>query len=315
MPKVGKKTRQPKQVSGNGYCRKCQSTLSLEKFYEATNPMLDTNGRISICRECCNLLYKEYFSIYNNLERALDLTCRDLDVRFDSRILIQVQSHIEKLLSSGKKAEAVFGYYKSKLGSTGKNNEKFDSFRYKDSNNLNYNLEKRLIGEENKEVDEDLVLFWGKGFNIEDYIFLEIELSNWQKTHKCDNHAELILLKEICMKQLIIRNNRAENKDVSKDVKELQELFKTCSVDPAKANAIGSGQSVDRFGVWVKDIEALKPAEWWNKQEKYKDMDGFMPYINNYIVRPIKNFFTGVKDFFIDGKDLSFKDEDVKQDE
>ncbi|HSH51936.1 MAG TPA: hypothetical protein VK982_09470 [Bacteroidales bacterium] len=84
--------------------------------------------------------------------------------------------------------------------------------------------------------------------------------------------------------------------------------MKTASVDPAKANAISSGQSVDRFGVWIKDIEQYRPAEWWEQQEKYVDMDGFKLYIKDYIVRPIKNFFTGTKDFFVGGKDLSFKD-------
>ena len=75
--------------------------------------------------------------------------------------------------------------------------------------------------------------------------------------------------------------------------------MKTASVDPAKANQASSGKLQDAWGVWVKDIEQFKPAEWHDRQEKYKDMDGFIPYIKDYIVRPIKNFITGQRDFQI----------------
>lgn len=302
MPKVGKTARQPKEVSGQeGYCRKCQKTKPLTQFYEATNPMLDSNGFMSICKEDCNLIYDTYFSLYNNMEKAMYLTCQDLDIRFSLESLKQTQSHIEKLISKGKSANAVFGYYKSKLGSTGKNNEKIDAFSFKYSDRLIDSQDNPIDSNGyDEEVDEELVLFWGKGFSYDDLVFLEAELSNWKQTHKCDNQAEITLLKEICIKILQIRNKRAENKEVAQDVKELQELFKTASVDPAKANVASAGKSLDTFGIWVKEIEQLRPAEWFDQQKKYVDMDGFKKYINNYIKRPIENFLTGTRNFFVD---------------
>lgn len=307
MPKVGKTVRSPKVASGEGYCRKCEKTMSLGKFYEATNPMIDSNGFMSVCRECCANIYDMYFGLYNNLEIALKLTCQDLDVRFSEDALIQTQSHIEKLLSQGKKADKVFGYYKSKLGSTGKTNEKFNSLRFKDSE-----FEKVISNEITGDIDDDLILFWGKGFeSIDDYIFLETELGNWKQTHKCDNQAEVTLLREICIKILEIRKAR-ENKDNTSNLqKELQDLMKTASVDPAKANAASAGKSQESWGVWIKDIEQFRPAEWHDKQEKYKDMDGFIPYIKDYIIRPIKNFITGQRDFQIsDNINVNLDDED-----
>ena len=79
-----------------------------------------------------------------------------------------------------------------------------ESFRYKDSNFLrqeNFDIE-------NEDIDDDLILFWGRGFNIDDIIFLEAELSAWKETHKCDNQAEITLLREICIKILEIRQAR-----------------------------------------------------------------------------------------------------------
>jgi len=296
MPKLTKTVRQPKVVSGENYCRMCQKTLSATHFYEATNPMIDKNGLLSVCRDCANFLYDSYYSIHNNVDIALKLTCRDLDVRYSAEALKQAQSHLESLFAKGKKADRLFGYYKSKLGSTQKSSEKLESFRFKDSE-----FESMVTEEIVEDIDDDLLLFWGKGFeSIDDYIFLEMELSNWKQTHKCDNQAEVTLLKEICIKILNIRNKRAIGENVSQDVKELQDLFKTASVDPAKANQASAGKSHDCYGLWVKDIEQFRPAEWYEQQEKYKDIDGFIPYIKNYIVRPIENFITGIRNFLVD---------------
>jgi len=305
MPKIGKKTRQPKVVSGEGYCRKCEKTMNLDKFYEATNPMLDTNGKMSICKDCCNALYDMYFSIYNNVDIALQLTCQDLDVRYSRDALKQAQTHVENLLKKGSKADKIFGYYKSKLGSTNKSNSGMESFRYRDSDDLIDSKDINL----DENIDDDLLLFWGKGFDIDDYIFLETEMSNWKQTHKCDNQAEVTLLREICIKILQIRKARETKDNEGNLQKELQDLMKTASVDPAKANAASAGKSHDAWGVWVKDIEQLRPAEWHDQQEKYIDMDGFISYIKDYIVRPIKNFITGQRDFQIKD-DVSLKDED-----
>jgi hypothetical protein len=301
MPRTRTNTKQPEKVSGEGYCRKCQKTMNSDKFYETTNSNLDTNGLMSVCRNCCNDLYDEYFNEYKNMEKALYFTCQDLDVTFNKEALRQAQSHIEGLISKGKVAEKVFGYYKSKLGSTGKNNARLESLRFKDSDKLVDNQNNDVTSDSfEEEIDEDLLLFWGKGFSFDDIIFLESELSNWKQTHKCDNQAELTLLKEICIKILEIRKARESKDNTGGLQKELQDLMKTASLDPAKANAASAGKLQESFGIWIKEIEQFRPAEWFEQQEKYKDMDGFIPYIKNYIVRPIENFFSGVRNFLVD---------------
>lgn len=300
MPKKKNiKSKQPEKVSGI-YCRKCMETKIPTHFYEATNKQLDTNGYFSVCKQCCNDIYTDYFNEYGDLTKSLYMTCRDLDLIFNIESLEQTMSHIDGLVSKGRKADKIFGYYKSKVGSTAKKNDSITSFRFKDSDIL-YDDKNNHIEDKNfnQEIDDDLILFWGKGFTVDDIIFLENELANWKQTHKCDNQAEITLLKEICIKVLQIRKRRELNESTSSDVKELQDLFKTASVDPAKANIASAGKLQDSFGVWIKDIEQLKPAEWHDKQEKYKDMDGLQFYIDNYVVRPIRNFIKGNRDFQI----------------
>lgn len=295
--------KQVKEEEDQGYCRKCKKTKKLKtNFYETTTPFLDANGYLSICKECVNDIYVHYFSIYSNMRDAVILTCQDLDVRFSEGVLEQTQSHVEKLLSKNKSANAVFGYYKSKLSSIGKMNENLDMFRFKDSDHIqDENVQDNQDNQDNEnDVEDDLVMSWGRGFSYAQYLFLETELAKWKKTHKCDNQAEETLLREICIKISDIRTKRETNAGgISGDLKELQELMKTANVDPAKANAASAGKSHEAFGVYIKEIEQFRPAEWFEQQDKYQDTDGFIPYIQNYIVRPIKNFITGTRDFVI----------------
>lgn len=284
------------------YCRKCQNVLPAIRFYETTNPALDSNGKMSICRQCCSNLYDAYFSVSNNIEKAIYLTCEDLDVRFSNEALSQTLSHVESAISSNRNLNKVFGIYKSKLGSISKENEGILSFRFKDSSKsktVTQITENILLESKTEVIDPKLSLFWGNKFNIEDLTFLEQELYNWKETHRCDNNAELVLIKEICMKQLEIRTNREEGKSVTSPLGELQNLMKTASLDPAKSKAASAGKSHESWGMHVKDVEELTPAEWFDQQDKYRDIEGFDKYLENYVARPIRNFFSGDRNFSI----------------
>lgn len=312
MPKLGKKKKALEKKEGEGYCRKCQDIKSLTNFYEATNPFLDTNGHMSVCKICCNDVYNKYFSIYGTVDKALDLTCQDLDVKFDFNALKSCQSHIESMMIKGKTPDKVFGYYKSKLSSVIKSSTNCEYFRYRDGMTVtlqdNNQVESQL--ERNDDVDDDLKLFWGEQYSWEDYEFLERELAQWKQKHKCDNQSEITLLKEVCIKILEIRQLRKAGKPTTVPIKELQDLMKTASLDPAKANIADGGKSLDAFGLWIKDIEEYEPAEFFEDKKIYEDFDGFKKYADKYIYRPLKNLLSGSRDFNIDDNETSGDDGD-----
>jgi len=295
------------------YCRKCEKILSNMHFFTATDP-LDSNGRMSVCRDCCNAIYDSHFSSCVNVEKALLLTCEDLNVRFSRDAITQTLSQIDTTKEKKRQVNGkIFGLYKSKLNSLVGKNEQITLFRFKDSTAY----EKHKQAEEvcpSEIIDSKLSLFWGNKFTIEDIEYLELELNNWKASHKCDNNSELVLMKEIVIKQLEIRKKRNNKESVTHDLKDLQDLMKTASVDPAKANVASAGKSHEAYGMWIKDIEELTPAEWFDQQEKYKDMEGFGLYLENYVTRPIRNLFTGVRDFVLkDGTNIEI--EDIEGDE
>lgn len=278
-------------------CYKCGGDFSDDKGYYNSKSILYLHmKKLPICKDCVDSIYQIFLQKYNDEKIALYELCRKIDMPFHQAIF-------EGSLKKG--SEQVAKHYFRILNSFRDRNGYADDFDSgeKISDDL------VVVNYENGETDLDTQMFWGFGFESRDYMFLETEIEKWKQTHKCDNQAELTLLKEICIKILEIRKTREEKQNASKAQKELQDLMKTASVDPAKANVASAGKSHDTWGLWVKDIEQFRPAEWHDQQEKYKDMDGFIPYINNYIVRPIKNFITGNRDFqIIDNINVDLED-------
>lgn len=283
-------------------CPRCGSVNG--DLYIGRSDLYAYYNKIVYCKKCIEEIYNRYLELKQDEKVAIYYMCRKLDIPFKH------SAYEGALKESSDRGWKLYQAYIQKINSLGASNNYGNCFDDSDNFNLDKDDDTMVY---NGEVDEDSKIFWGYGLDPKSYLFLDTELENWKRTHKCDNQAELTLLKEICMKILEIRQKREQGKDVGKEQKDLQDLMKTASVDPAKSNAASAGKSIDTFGMWVKDIEQFRPAEWHEQQEKYKDMDGFVTYIKNYIMRPIKNFLTGDRDFVIN-EDMNF-DLDVEIDE
>lgn len=270
-----------------GYCRICKKILPANKFYQATNPMIDKNNLMSVCIEHCKEIYNSYFSIYNNIDEALQLTCRDLDVCFNKQALKETKSHIEKLISNGKKAESVFGYYKSKLSSTSKNNDSIEGFRYKDSDVFEEQKFKNQIKELSLEyrdvnnnldfeINQEMISFWGTD-NKSELFFLENEWHNLITRFECDSYSTEMLFQEIAHQRLDIKKKRKENQSVDKELKTLQDLLGSANIKPVQETGANASEQVS-FGVLMKKWENEKPIP--KPEKEWEDVDSIRRYIS-----------------------------------
>lgn len=315
MPKSRKKT-QKKEL----YCRRCQETKSEMFFYSALDSYLDKNGYMSVCKNCCNEIYNLCLNSELNINKALLKTCRILNIAYVQDAIdsanLQVSGENQKYDS-----EKYFGIYKAKLGNYFRMYpdapSTFDSY----PQNIEFNVEDEnsILENEGEDYSRYLKNTWGSGLSIEDYSFLEEKLSEWKRTHKCDTNSELILMQEICHLQLTVRKARETGGATEKLVKSLQDLIKTANLSPAQANMSNAAKGTEAFGNWIKDIEQLEPAEWWNQnRELFKDVDNLNQYWEDFIVRPIKNFITRSKDFNVRSNvsgNLDFELREVEDDE
>lgn len=313
---------QAKKTIDKFYCRKCMKNKAASGFYEATNPMLDSNGLLSICKDCCQEIYNKYFSIYGTMPEAIHNTCRDLDIRYSEHALEQAQSHIESLLASGRKAEAIFGYYKSKLSTLAGTNEATLSFRYKDSDvlqNDNKNeIDSSLIEDENYfEITNDIVRFWGKGKDAWEYEFLDREMTKITASFECPDYSMEMLMRDICFVNLSIERIRQgiDKGDVAKLIKTRSELMNDANMKPVQATGAEANDQVT-FSTLIKKWENEKPIPVNLDDEMKQYIDTFMvghlakmEGLTN--TEAVRKYEDAISEYTINFADINKYDEDV----
>jgi len=259
------------------YCRKCQKTMSNSNFYEATNPMLDSNGFMSICKNCCHSIYDNYFSVNNNMENSIYLTCRDVDVCFNKLAFKSLQTQIESILAKGKTTDKTFGLYKSKLGSTAKASNSIVDFRFKDSDNIveqvNAINEKLLNSDEFESVEiEYLRNKWGNTLPADDLSYLEQKYNEWYDNYDIQGKAMELLVQQLCFEELFVYKERQTGEDVSKRLKSIQDMMKSSKLSPRQETASEHAefQTISEF---IKKVEQTKPFVKINPE--FEDPDNF----------------------------------------
>ena len=101
----------------------------------------------------------------------------------------------------------------------------------------------------------------------------------------------------ICIKELEIRKARQMGKPTDKLEKALRESMADASLTPKTMSEINKTDSEKTFGLWVKDIENNRPAEYFEDKALYEDYDHIGEYFDRFIKRPLKNLLTGSRDF------------------
>ena len=313
---MGNRTRRKKQVTVTGaeiseaYCRRCMKQKRADQFFSAVDLTLDKNGLMSVCKDCINEMFAQFLPAEGSIQKAVLRLCRMLNLKYSEEAIAAAVTQIENARAEGKPEPQFFGVYKARLllfFRTGRDDVSPD-LTYSEVTQINISGQE-FVGD--GMVSQDVIDFWGTGYKIEDYRWLEYQLNDWKKTHKCDTKAEETLLREIVFKQWDIEKDRKSGTTVGSKVKELQDLMKTANLDPAKANALsGAGRGVETFGDFIRVIEEVEPAEYYEDRELFKDFDNIGKYFEKYVTRAIKNFIVGSRDFNIDHESDVPEDDD-----
>jgi hypothetical protein len=294
------------------YCRKCMRNKPAKDFYEATDLLLDSNGKMSVCKSCIDIMYNNFYSAEPFLPKSIYKLCKILNVVYSDEAIQMIEGELQKKEENGHILSSVFGSYKAKLGFL-KARSRIGDLYFVDSNSGS-----RIISDPLDENHKDLNYlqeFWGATFGEEDYTFLEKELAGLKNTHKIDSYAEESLAKYICLKQLEIRKYQNDNRGQVKatSVQDLQKLMSSLAISPDKAKMIDEGKHLDTFGMWIKDIEENEPAQFYDfEKEKYgmfRDVENVDSYFQKYFVRPLRNAILQSKDFNIDDELDNFNEE------
>lgn len=303
-PEISVESGLPENTS---YCRKCKRIRRSTFFYKAVDLTIDSNEMFSVCKDCIDDIYvKVLESEHGAIQKAVLYLCRKLNVKYDEAA---IDSAIKQIESSGWDINKFFGVYRAKLVNVSRStsNAPID-LSYMD--NPIINIPETKLSEEEFVDFRELVDFWGTDVK-EDIEFLEFNFSKFKQSHKADTYAEIVLLKEVCYKMLEIDKERKINgKAPDSSTKQLMEIMKNLAISPNMVSAANSGKNVDTLGIWIKEIETMRPAEWVEDKSIYADVDDIEAYGEKHLTSPIRSLITGNREFSLDESETDYSSEE-----
>lgn len=276
-PQVGNGTHNFCTMQLSEVCKKKKGIRENENFYTSVVAEIYSNGRYNICKDCM----KEY--VYNSLEEI------DLD-RFKKILRIYdlpfLKDTFETALNSPKET---VGNYMRYI------NLNHGDKTWLNSDGLNLSIES-FKGEEFI-VTKEIMRKWGKNRTDEEYEWLEDTYNEWLEKNKSDTMGERTTFMYITMKQFDIMKGW-ENGENTKDAEEsLRKFMSNANVVPKDLKEIAGNESDECWGLYVKEVEKLRPAEYFEDKKLYFDFDGLIDYINRHMFRPLKNLLLKTKEY------------------
>lgn len=270
-------------------CTCCGKEKKETDFYMSKSFIYNATSHLPICKTCLGKVYDKYYSKYQDYKLALYYMCRSVGICFNMSCYNGVLQEIE----NGKQT-TIWQIYMQKLNSLGVKNGAGDDFDSSDSIDMDVEIENANI---ERGLSKDTIIKWGNGYNDDDYIWLENTYNDWVGKYKSDTLSEQKTFKLLAIKEFQIMKAVEKNGNTDKLEETYLKLMSAGNVTPRDANASMDDENTKGLGVWTKDIEKYRPAEYFADKKMYKDFDSFVDYLNRFVFRPIKNFLMKTKEY------------------
>jgi len=295
-------------------CKNCEREMVKAKFYSSNLPEYKKlyNGTCPVCKECLQILAcDENGGI--DATALKDVLKNYLNKPFFNDIFLKVLS---------KKPKNPLGDYITRLNlnrgvannATWKDGETEGKIEIDKKNIKKQKGIPEVLVNSDFKVTKEMIRFWGRGkdYTPEDYEFLDNAFNEWTTRYKCDTLAEEKTYKFLCLKELEIMKSREKGENVDKLEETYRKLLSDGGLTPKDANAANDPENMSALGLWIRDIEKYRPAEYFEDKKIYVDFDGFSEYLKRMIYRPLKNLLTGSRDF---DKDFNVEDDNIDDEE
>lgn len=249
------------------YC--CGEERGLKEFYRASSSLYQQNGKMLVCKHCIKRRYEQLLAVYKGDKvQAFKHTLMNFDVYFD----------LDLYNVCVKKEDNFVGEY-FRLLATKERRDKTSIDNIMDGDSSATGL-----------ISDELVLFWGRGYDYESYMSLERKYENYIKYYPSESMQEKQIIKTLCELEVqkeksIIKGDTNEqlkiNDQISKKMAELD-------IIPSKAKKYGEDKDLV-FGKLIEMIEKDEPIP--DVHQEFKDVDRILYWLNRYFISPMKKVF------------------------
>lgn len=275
--------------TGNVVCARCGMAYpKRDKYFHKSISTLNKGiGYLPICKDCVNALYTGYLEQCKEVKHAIRQVCRSLNLFYDDHAcdLILARSDGRTAMSMYIQKLATAGYAGKSYDNTLVAENKLWDFTKKGQVDLIDDIRKdnddeTIVLDDDIEITEDIVRFWGSGQPKSMYKELEQRRRYWM-SKLTDIEVDVgteALIRQICSLELDINRDRLAGKSVEKLVNALNTLLGSANLKPTQKKD-DSADSAEKtpMGVWIWRFENEKPIP--EPDPELEDVDGIKRYI------------------------------------
>jgi hypothetical protein len=264
-------------ITGKQVCTDCGKEKKFSDFYTSHSPFHKHNSKLHVCKDC---FMKFVDDDVNKLKTALRMTDRP----FLADLFKASEEEAER---TNKNA---IGIYMKNSSMPQYRNMTWDDSDFEGHKKIKNTNNKELfdeidINDDVQDLTEDelkyLKLFWGKGYELDDLIWLQTEYEDWTNRYECDSKGMETLIQEICKQQLDINIRRSNGEKVDQQLKTLQDLLGSSNLKPVQETGANAVEQ-ESFGTLIKKFEREKPIP--EPDDAWKDVDGIGKYIRTFFL-------------------------------
>lgn len=243
-------------------CSSCGSEKDQAQFYMSSSPFHKSTNRYHVCKVCLQDYLKDDLNKFTSLLRMLD------------------KPFVTHLYESAQKQNNVLGEYMKLI-----NTKDYKELTWDDSDFEGHKKSQIVklneLSDDIESEDElrELVNFFGKGFEADDYLWLKSEYEDFLNRYEADSKSMELLIKQICLTQLDIKIRREKGEKVDQQLKTLQDLLGSSSLKPVQETGANAVEQ-ESFGTLIKKFEREKPIP--EPDKAWKDVDGIGKYIRTF---------------------------------
>lgn len=274
-------------VKDRQICTCCGKERFLYDFYASSSPFHSQTGKLHVCKQCV-------WDFVNEKSDNIDVVKNALRM-LDKPYLIDLwKSSIQEAEKANKD---IFKIYIKNLGM-----KQYRELTWADSDNVKDSKSNtssiQVIEEKNLSNDElnYLSSFWGRGYELDDLIWLQSEYEDWTNRYECDSKGMETLIQEICKQQLDINTRRSNGEKVDQQLKTLQDLLGSSNLKPVQETGANAVEQ-ESFGTLLKKYENERPVP--EPDAKWKDVDKISKYIKVFFLGHLARML-GIKNDYAD---------------
>lgn len=277
-------------------CTVCGKMFKVQKgnFFVSHSMLYEgNNGFITVCRACSDKYYTYLVDFLSgNEEKALDRVCSTFDWYYS-----------DEIAASSKKISATLSRLSSYVRQMNltQNRDKgityLDTIRDRSTGVIDTIEDLEEINESGeKGVSSRLVKQWGFGYEPEEYSLLSEHYKVLTTQFTNADAVQDALIKDLCTIKVL--QNRAMKKGDADSFDKFTKLYHST----LKAGGLKTRSETDTiddesacWGNFIKDIETRTPADIYMDKSIFDDVDKVKEYFDRFILRPMKNFFSGTR--------------------